>query len=148
MSPNAHSPNFVGNLQLDFGDWQNAGRIAITLAPVNWQSATVTVTIPTGYMSDGASVPQLLWWFLPPWGDRATFAALLHDYLLDRLQGFEGGGAVSGAVDRAACDGQFLESLLSLKVPAWRAYLAWAGVRVHSIRLLIFGGKDRPLATG
>ena len=136
---------FAGSLQLDFGDWEKAGRIAITLGPVKWASSTVTVTIPAGYMSDGASVPQLLWWFLPPWGDRATFAALLHDYLLDRLQGFETGGAVAGATDRVTCDGQFLEALLSLKVPAWRAYLVWTGVRAHSIRLSLFGGKDRPL---
>lgn len=134
---------FVGNLQLDFGEWKNAGRIAETLSPVIWSSNSVSVTIPAGYMSDGASVPQPLWWFLPPWGDRATFAALLHDYLLDRLQGFRPGGAVDGATDRAQCDGQFLEALLALGVPAWRAYPAWLGVRAHSI--LLRGGKDKPL---
>jgi hypothetical protein len=137
---------FTGNLQLDFGDWQKAGRIAVTLSPVGWQSDTVLVTIPAGFMSDGASVPQLLWWFLPPWGDRSTFAALVHDYLLDRLQGFAPGGPVAGAEDRARCDGQFLEALLTLGVPRWRALIAWAGVRAHSIRLGLFGGADRALA--
>lgn len=138
---------FTGRLTLDFGDWQEAGRIAITLVPVTWSSATVAATIPAGYMSDGASVPRWFWWFLPPWGDRATFAALLHDYLLDRLQGFAPGGAVTGATSRKACDRQFLEALLVLGVAWWRAHLAWAGVRAHSIRLGLFGGKDRPLAT-
>lgn len=137
--------SFTGNLQLDFGDWQKAGRIAITLAPVGWSSNTVTVTIPAGYMSDGASVPRLLWWLLPPWGDRATFAALLHDYLLDRLQSYKAGGPIRGAETRALCDGQFLEALLALRVARWRAYLAWAGVRAHSIRLALTGGTDRPL---
>jgi hypothetical protein len=131
---------FTGSLQLDFGDWQKAGRIAITLAPVSWSDAGLAVAIPVGFMSDGASVPRLLWWFLPPWGDRATFAALLHDYLLDRLQGFEPGGPI--LLTRKECDGQFLAALLVLKVARWRAYLAWAGVRLHSIRLGFFGGND------
>ncbi len=135
---------FTGSLQLDFGDWQKAGRIAITLGPVSWSDAGFTVAIPVGFMSDGASVPRLLWWFLPPWGDRATFAALLHDYLLDRLQGFEPGGAI--LLTRKECDGQFLAALLVLRVARWRAYLAWAGVRLHSIRLGLFGQNDARIA--
>lgn len=138
---------FTGSLQLDFGDWQHAGRIAITLTQVTWDNGDLNATIPAGYMSDGASVPRWLWWFLPPWGDRSTFAALLHDYLLDRLQGFIPGGPVQGAETRAKCDAQFLAALLALKVEWWRAYPAWAGVRAHSIRLELFGQSDQPLTT-
>jgi hypothetical protein len=145
MTRYASSEGFSGNLQLDFGDWRRAGRIAVTLAPVDWHGASVAVTIPAGYMSDGASVPRLLWWFLPPWGDRATFAALLHDYLLDRLQGFENGGPIIGAATRKACDGEFLAALLALEVPRWRAWLAWSAVRAHSVRIVIAGSADRPL---
>lgn len=141
------SGSFAGNLQLDFGDWKNAGRIAITLSPVGWTSDTVQVAIPAGYMSDGASVPRFLWWFLPPWGDRATFAALLHDYLLDRLQSYQAGGPIRGAATRKACDDQFLAALLAVGVASWRAHLAWAGVRAHSICLGLTGGRDRPLGT-
>jgi hypothetical protein len=137
---------FTGSLQLDFGDWQKAGRIACTLSAVRWDDGRVGVIIPAGFMSDGASVPQFLWWFLPPWGDRSTFAALLHDYLLDRLQGFVPGGAVTGVANRAACDGLFLAALLVLGVPRWRATLAWAGVRAHSILLALRGGADHPIA--
>ena len=133
---------FTGSLQLDFGEWHNAGRIAVTLAPVTWSGGPIT--IPAGYMSDGASVPRYLWWFLPPWGDRATFAALLHDYLLDRLQGFLPGGPVAGAHNRAKCDGQFFAALLTLGVPHWRAWLVWLGVRAHSV--LLRGANDKPLA--
>jgi hypothetical protein len=139
---------FTGRLQLDFGDWQEAGRIAITLGAVGWQHGGIYALIPASYMSDGASVPRWLWWFLPPWGDRATFAALLHDYLLDRLQGFLPGGPVQGCETRKLCDRQFLLACLALGVPAWKAYLAWAGVRAHSIRLHIMGASDRPLTQG
>ncbi len=135
--------SFTGNLQLDFGDWQSAGRIAITLGPVLWLGE-VSVTIPSGYMSDGASVPRLLWWLLPPWGDRATFAALLHDYLLARLQGFEPGGPILAT--RTECDAEFLAALLALKVAPWRAYLVWAGVRLHSFWLAVTRTTDQPLS--
>lgn len=138
-------PAFIGSLRLDFGDWQQAGRIAITLEPVTWVS-DLTITVPAGYMSDGASVPRPLWWFLPPWGDPGTFAALVHDYLLDRLQGFIPGGPMPGAETRAKCDRQFLLALRALKVPAWKAYAAWAGTRLHSI--LLFGRNDAPLTAG
>lgn len=143
--------SFSGNLRLDFGDWKKAGRIAILCNQVIWictdKGAEFYVTLPDGYMSDGVSVPRWLWWFLPPWGDRATFAALLHDYLLDRLQGFEPGGPVAGTETREQCDQQFLIALLALGVPKWKAYLAWAGVRAHSIRLQITGTTDRPILT-
>lgn len=141
----------IGRLQLDFGDWGHAGRIAESLTPVTWactrEKYPLSVTIPAGYMSDGASVPRWLWWFLPPWGDRATFAALIHDYLLDRLQGFIPGGPVPGTDTREDCDRQFLFALLALDIHPLRAHAVWLGVRLHSIRLSITGGADRPLVT-
>jgi hypothetical protein len=140
---------FVGNLRLDFGDWGKAGRIAILLGVVTWISTDakypMLVNIRDEYMSDGASVPWFLWWFLPPWGDRSTFAALLHDYLLDRLQGWEPGGPVTGAETRELCDRQYLIASLALSVAPWRAYLAWLGVRAHSIHLALTGATDRPI---
>ncbi len=134
---------FSGRLQLDFGDWDKAGRIAITLTSVLWTTSDTAVTIPAGYMSDGAAVPRWLWWFLPPWGDRATFAALLHDYLLDRLQGFAPGGPI--VETRAECDRQFLLACLALGVPSWKAFAVYLGVRAHSIRLRLTGSTDRPI---
>lgn len=126
--------SFVGNLRLDFGDWGRAGRIAVLLGPVTWYcsspGAEITVTIPTGEMSDGASVPQFLWWFMPPWGDRATFAAIVHDYLSLRLLN---GTPAAGAETSAKIDRQFYLALVALGLPEWRARLAWLGVRGNSI---------------
>ncbi len=125
---------FTGSLQLDFGDWTDvgAGRIAILIGPMMWHcdEPSVSVTMPTGYMTDGASVPQFLWWFLPPWGDPVTRAAILHDYLCTRL---DEGNPVSGAVTREACDLQFHLALLATGIAPWRAWICWAGVRVASI---------------
>jgi len=39
-----------------------------------------TLTIPKGFLTDGASVPRLFWNLIPPWGDYGP-AAIVHDYL-------------------------------------------------------------------
>jgi len=39
------------------------------------------VSVPIGFVTDGASVPRMLWWLFPPVG-RYFLAAVVHDYLL------------------------------------------------------------------
>jgi Protein of unknown function (DUF1353) len=39
-----------------------------------------TIDVPVGFRTDFASVPRVLWVFLPPWG-RYGNAAVIHDYL-------------------------------------------------------------------
>lgn len=41
------------------------------------------ITIPSGFKSDGASVPRVFWGFFPPIGKYLP-AAILHDYLLSQ----------------------------------------------------------------
>lgn len=38
--------------------------------------------VPMGFLTDGASVPRVFWWLIPPWG-RYGQAAVLHDYLCE-----------------------------------------------------------------
>lgn len=127
---------FTGPLRLDFGDWTDTGngRIAILLEPLVWEcderGSGLTVTVPAGYMSDGASVPRILWPLLPPWGDRATRAAILHDFICGEL---DEGRALPGAETRPACDWQFYLALLALDVAEWRATICWLGVRLGSL---------------
>lgn len=110
-----------GRLQLDFGDWgRDVGRIAVTLSEITW--TRYGTTLPAGFMSDGATVPRFLWWFLPPWGDRATIAALFHDWLCEE-----------SGLPRRDCDRMFRECLLDLGVSHWRAWPAWLGVRAASL---------------
>lgn len=118
---------FVGRLLLDFGDWgPTMGRIAILAAPITWRG----ITVPAGTMSDGATVPRPLWWFLPPWGDPATIAAILHDYLCDCL---DNGTPAPGANSRMDCDRLFRDALFDIGIPAWRAWACWCGVRLYSL---------------
>jgi len=39
------------------------------------------ITVLAGFVTDGASVPRMLWWLFPPVG-RYFLAAVVHDYLL------------------------------------------------------------------
>lgn len=120
-------PAFTGPLRLDFGDWgSGVGRIAILLEPLTWRG----ITVPTGFMTDGASVPRILWAWLPPWGDVATRAAIVHDYLLERR---DDGIPVPGAETRAKCDQLFYEALLDCGVGKFRARLTWLGVRLYAL---------------
>jgi len=37
--------------------------------------------IPAGFKSDGATIPRLLWWFIPPFKPKYLPAVIVHDYL-------------------------------------------------------------------
>ncbi len=125
------SGKFTGSLSLEFGDWgPDVGRMARLLSPLRWECGVVFVIVPEGTISDGATVPRPLWWFLPPWGDRGTQAAILHDYLCER---FDAKRPVSGCDTRSKCDEQFRLALEALGVSSWRAWSAWAGVRTYSL---------------
>lgn len=77
------------------------------------------IEIPHETVTDLASVPRILWTVLPPFG-RHTNAAVLHDVLYRT-------GDTRG---RAWADRQFLEAMRALDVPALRARIIWAAVRV------------------
>jgi hypothetical protein len=61
-------------------------RIYVLMKPIGWKPSPKQdqglpqVQVPTGFVTDFASVPRLFWTALPPDGDY-TYAAILHDYL-------------------------------------------------------------------
>lgn len=59
------------------------------------------IVIPPNFRTDGASVPQLFWNLIPPWGEYGA-AAIVHDYLY-RWQYFS----------RKTCDEVLLEAMKS-----------------------------------
>lgn len=101
----------------------------------------VWVTVPEGYLTDGASVPRLLWSLIPPWGQYGQ-AAVVHDLLCEYLQVVTEAGELS-AITRAECDQLFLEAMRVLGVPALRRNTMHAGVSVYRI----VSGTHRPTAT-
>jgi hypothetical protein len=79
--------------------------------------------VPAGFLSDGTSVPRLLWWWEPPWG-RAVRASILHDYLYYRIE------IGTATLTRRQSDLVFHEALLAVGVDRITAKIMWAFVRL------------------
>jgi hypothetical protein len=91
------------------------------LAPVIYLGVRGRYTAPSGYITDFASVPRILWWLVPPYG-RYTAAAVIHDWLLTDL--LPAGGIASNTVDA-----EFRRAMQALGVGFCRRWVMWAGVR-------------------
>ena len=79
---------------------------------------TNKVVVHRGFITDFASVPQPLWWLIPPWGKYGK-AAIVHDYLYQHQ-----------TVSREDADRIFLEAMGVLKVKNWRKYPMYLAVRL------------------
>ena len=83
-----------------------------------------TFTVPAGFTTDFASVPQLFLWLVPRSG-KYTKAAVLHDYLSREL-------VPAGGISRCDADGLFRRTMRDLGVSALRRWLMWTAVRFSS----------------
>lgn len=80
------------------------------------------LTVPAGYLSDGASVPELVWNIEPPFGD-CLEAAMHHDWLYS-----------SKTRPRAEADLVFLEGMTVLGLAWWKRSLLYRAVRMGGAR--------------
>jgi hypothetical protein len=87
-----------------------------------------TVTIPTGFETDGASIPRIFWNILQPFGEYFP-AALLHDYLYSRTS------TMYFDCDREEADFLFLEAMFNLGVP-------WHTRHTIHVAVRMFGGSS------
>lgn len=101
------------------------------LAPLEYYSGILgqTVTIPTGFTTDFASIPQM---FLSHIGFIGHDAAVVHDYLcrnwpLDK---------------RETADTVFYEALLAMGVDPDKAYEMYQGVQLYTDHLIYRSRKD------
>nr|WP_290447174.1 DUF1353 domain-containing protein [Pseudomonas sp. 21LCFQ010] len=94
----------------------------------------VWVTVPAGYLTDGASVPRVVWSLVPPWGAYGQ-AAVVHDLLCEYLVVMTDAGD-QVRITRAEADLLFLEAMTVLQVPAPNRQLMYAGVSTY--RLVTF----------
>lgn len=93
------------------------GRDWRLLAPLTFGDFTV----PAGFVTDLASTPRFLWWWLPPWSTYGP-AAIIHDAAYRRQER-----------TRAEADALFLAGMAVLKVPAARRWVIYLSLR-------LFGG--------
>ena len=79
------------------------------------------IAVPAHFVTDLASVPRLPLLYLF-FGDHFPEAAVVHDFLYSAKSG--------QGVSREQADAVLKEACLSLGEPRWRAWGAWAGVRL------------------
>lgn len=78
------------------------------------------IHIPRGTTWDGLSVPKLVAWAVPRWGE-FNLASLVHDFLYSRA---------SKHNNRKEADSIFYDILIELGVPKWKAISMYRSVRL------------------
>lgn len=86
------------------------------------------VTIPAGYLTDGASVPRIFWSMIPPWGAYGQ-AAVVHDLLCEYLSIVDHGKPK--LITRERCDAIFMEAMTVLGVPSSDRNIIIEGVGLY-----------------
>jgi len=81
----------------------------------------LTITVPSGFKTNFASIPKVFWAILPPHGEWGK-ASVLHDWLY-----------YSQTYHRFISDAIFLEAMHVLNVTAWKKWVIYYS-------LVIFGG--------
>nr|VFK14586.1 MAG: Protein of unknown function (DUF1353) [Candidatus Kentron sp. LFY] len=76
-----------------------------------------TISVPSGFETDLASTPRIMWPILPPHG-KYMKAAILHDYLY-----------AQGELERKRADDIFLEAMTVQGVMAWKIQAMYLAVR-------------------
>lgn len=95
-----------------------------TLQPLAYRGREQTVRIAPGFITDFASVPHFLLWFVPSYGSY-TKAAVVHDYLCRH------GAELVPPVPRSSADGIFRRQMREAGVRPIRRWLMWAAVRLQ-----------------
>lgn len=95
------SPYFPDHLILEDAGMRDGSRLFKLERSFRYTSPTVMLTVPAGFITDGASVPRAFWNILAPFGDYFE-AAVIHDYLYSPHNRFK---------TRAEADRIFLEAM-------------------------------------
>lgn len=84
-----------------------------------YESGTERYVVPTGFPTNIASVPRVLWGFIPPYG-KYSKAAILHDFFYSSR----------GSVTREYADHKFYELLKECGVGPIKSQLMYRFVRM------------------
>ncbi len=87
------------------------------------ETSSEVIIVPIGFVTDFASIPQIFWNILPPWGTYGK-AAVIHD-MLYKSQGIIG----KYSYTRKQCDQILLEAMTVLNVPKFTRWLIYNAVR-------------------
>jgi len=122
MAPPASKARFLSTLRTDRVGLGSADRVLLGVLAFESALLNRVVIVPTGFVTDFASVPRapFTYWLF---GGVADEAAVVHDFLYEK-----------GLVARDVADEVYLEALEACGVAKWRRRAMWAAVRT-------FGGS-------
>lgn len=101
---------------------------------IGFENSPRYVTVETGFVTDGATIPRILWWLLPPMGEY-TQCTTLHDklcttyYILEMINGVE----TKVKITRKEIDAILKESMDVLEVTPWKKNIIMLGVNLNRI---------------
>lgn len=88
------------------------------------------VTIPKGFLTDGASVPRMFWTMFPRWGKYGQ-AACVHDFLCEYLIISDNGKIRT--ITRKECDQFFLKLMIEMNIPKVQRQSMYWGVSLFRV---------------
>lgn len=92
------------------------GRTFKLTEPFCYNGNGLSICVPPGAMTDFASIPRILHWFMDPFGPYGP-AAVVHDYMYR-----------TGCRHRIVADAIFLEGMEYCGVPRWQRWLIFMSV--------------------
>lgn len=87
------------------------------------------IVIPTGFVSNGFSVPRIFWCILNPWPGTISKASILHDYLLIL---YYRKIPHPRFTTKSAIDAELKKALISCGLDKFSANVIWMAIRLHS----------------
>lgn len=92
------------------------------------------VDVPTGFITDGATIPRWLWWLLPPLGEYSQ-ATTLHDYLCRTysITTINNEVVTEKEITRKQVDLILEESLKVLETAPWKIKCIMLGVTLYRV---------------
>lgn len=84
------------------------------------------ITVPAGYITNGADIPRFFWRLFPPYSPEYFPAVIVHDYLCDVAENANNSKELYKKADIV-----FKECLTALKVNRLKIALFYNAVRLH-----------------
>ena len=111
---------FPDKLHFDDAGMKGSSRCFVLTSDFRYVSSLGTVTVPSGFVTDGASIPKVFWSILSPFGDYFA-AAVIHDFLYSKSN--------QNTFTRLQCDNIFKEAMFNIGVPWYRRDVIYRAVR-------------------
>jgi hypothetical protein len=122
---------FPDKLVFENGGMRGSSRLFVLSKTFRYISSFGIISVPTGFVTDGASIPKMFWSVLGPFGDYFE-AAVIHDYLYS---------AANMKFTRLEADLIFKEAMYNIGVPWFRRDTIYRAVRMFGRRA--FKGGNR-----